>query len=73
MTTLVDLKRAIDEVDFAEVGEAYQRAKAHAWRTAFEWRDTFGNRPRRDCLCQSCKRDCVEYDSGIALIREKLP
>ena len=78
MSTLDDLKRAIAAIPNPEStnpGAWYAvslRARAEAWRKAFEWRDEFGCRPMRDCPCKSCREECAEYDEGMALIREKL-
>jgi hypothetical protein len=79
--TLDDLKRAMDEIPpnprlvavahFADIA-AYDYARAKAWRTAFEWRDYFGDQPNRNCQCKSCRDNCAEYDEGLRLIREKL-
>jgi ABC-type sulfate transport system substrate-binding protein len=80
MTTLADLKRAIETVtpNPRFTGEAtfnnllpYEIARAEAWRTAFEWRDLSGA-INRDCNCKQCKLDCAEYDEGMRLIREHL-
>ncbi len=62
LTTLDDLKRAIEAVPSLDSGAkayVYWMARAEAWRTAFEWR----------CRCGAGSLDWAE---GMRLIREEL-
>lgn len=67
MTTLDDLKRAIDsfqaELNHPRGDDRYdlQLSRAKAWRTAFEWRDNI----------EFATVD-GSYAEGMRLIREKL-
>jgi hypothetical protein len=77
VTTLDDLKRAIDDYSAADTSmyssTDLQARKAHAWRTAFEWRENWRSRCH-DITPQSIQwsAHCDEGDEGMALIREKL-
>lgn len=68
MTTLDDLKRAIEAWEVVPTSKYAARAHARveAWRTAFEWRDQFTTVPTWD------DPRIVEYTEGMRLIREKL-
>jgi hypothetical protein len=73
MTTLDDLKRAIDRYQVAiakeSIGiELQWRACALTWRAAFEWRHKWADL-RDSAMSESMQR---EYEEGMRLIREKL-
>jgi hypothetical protein len=77
--TLDDLKRAIehaaaawDDKNVSDYGAA--AARADAWRTAFEWRESLLNRSLQEELITeaSVARWHDEREEGVRLIREKL-
>jgi hypothetical protein len=81
MTTLDDLKRAIDsfqaELNHPRGDNRYdlQLSRAKAWRTAFEWRVGFTERWRsEDVLVRERDLDAweAEEEEGMRLIRERL-
>ena len=78
MTTLADLKRAIDRIgprptekDDDLTWKHFHYHRAEAWSMAFYWKCNIGD-VNRDCKCKWCIQECNEHDEGMALIMEKL-
>lgn len=71
MTTLDDLKRAIEAVPELSTdvkAYVYQTARADAWRAAFEWRNHYIIVPSNADDSDAAG----EFAEGMRLIREKL-
>jgi hypothetical protein len=69
LTTLDDLKRAISLIPWhlenapADYGGlSFERERAEAWHTAFEWRSSM----------VTTRTGLTEFEEGMRLIREKL-